>query len=221
MSTASDKMSGHVRRAALSRGHSHLELEWRVGHQQDTFRAGVDPKAWHRLKSCLDASPAFTGSTRVCTERIGGSKRRKVRFDAATGQWVEKERLADVLRHQSADGGRCPWAVRASLSTEVPCAPGDPDQLEYERHKERWSYSHACWSIDLTKVRSNLPSHLDNDTWSYEVEVELADPGMLLERTVEHLVEWGWRIAGEVCDMMVAPPPPLPPPPPRPPPPHP
>jgi hypothetical protein len=112
-----------------------------------------------------------------------------------------KKRIVD----EDKDSTDTPWGIRASLSLEEPCAPPTPAvHLKYERHKRRWSYTHRCWSIDLTQVRSNLPFNRDDDDDTFEVEVELTDQGMLLERTADHLVDWGWKIANELCELMVA-----------------
>lgn len=187
-------LTRHMRRAVTRYGHSCVELEWRIGHRQGSFRPGVGEEAWTRLKHALDASPAFEPTFKHSCERMGGATNIKCVDGTA---WVHKRRLADV------DVEERPWSVRASVSLEE---PGDPTMattvLQYERRKQRWSYRHRCWSIDLTRVRSNLPVHLDDYEDLFEVEIELVDPGMLFERPAAHLVEWGWRIAGEVCALM-------------------
>lgn len=187
----------HVASAVAKYGHDRLELEWRLGHRQGAFRPGVGAEAWARLQRALDASPAFQRTHKETREQLGDSS--GVRCVDGT-VWMHKKRLADVDSETDK-----PWSVRASVSLEVTEAhPPKGVQLKYERRKQRWSYRHMCWSIDLTKVCSNLPGNLDDDQETYEVEVELVDPGMLFERTVENLVEWGWKIVGDVCDLMSA-----------------
>lgn len=190
-------LSRHMRRAVTRYGHSCVELEWRIGHRQGSFRPGVGKEAWTRLKQALDASPAFESSFQHSCERMGGATNTKC-VDGTT--WVHKRRLADV------DVEERPWSVRASVSLEEPGEPvAASTVLKFERRKQRWSYRHRCWSIDLTQVRSNLPSHLDDYEDLFEVEIELVDPGMLFERPASHLVVWGWRLAGEVCALMAPP----------------
>lgn len=213
------QLAHHMRSAVTTYGHDRLELEWRIGHRQGTFRPGVPPDAWRRLQAALDASPAFQKSHTETCERMGDAPGMKciVSTTGATPDvWMHKKRLADVdvdPAPSSSPGAAQtglgnPWSVRASLSLEEvedgQQAPSSHASLafKYERRKQRWSYRYLCWSIDMTQVRSNLPSHLDADHDAFEVEIELVDQGMLFERTVEHLVGWGWRMADELCAIM-------------------
>lgn len=192
------KLAKDMRRAVATYGHDRVELEWRIGHRQGAFRPGVGRQMWTRLKDALDASPAFQKSQKTTLEKLGVAAGIKC-IEHADGShlWVHKKRLADE------DVDSRPWSVRGSVSLEeVETAPAEGVDLRYQRHKQRWSYRHRCWSIDLTQVRSNLPADLDDDQDIYEVEIELVDQGMLFERTVDHLVEWGWRMAREVCGLM-------------------
>lgn len=220
-----ERLVAALRSALGTYGHSRLELEWRLGHRQGQFRPGVGADAWRRLQTALDASPAFTKSFKETVERLSdvpGLKRIDCVSDGGGGgggnsAWMHKKRLADVDLDPSAASTR-PWSVRASVSLEE---AGDDVQasgleLRYERRKRRWSYRHECWSVDLTIVRSNLPSHLDDDEEAYEVEVELVDQGVLFEKTAEHVVAWGWGLVEDMMALMTSPaaaaaPPPPPP----------
>lgn len=195
----------HVRAAVSTYGHTRVELEWRLGHRQGQFRPGVGADAWKRLQAVLDGSPAFQSSFKESTELMGDAAGMKcIRDPSGNESWMHKKRLADV----DSDSDK-PWGVRASVSledTDSPAPPPHPGtQIKYERHKRRWSYRHACWSVDLTAVRSNLPSHLDEDEHTYEVEIELVDQGILFEKTVEHVVEWGYRLADDMMELMHVP----------------
>lgn len=175
-----------------------IELEWRIGHRQGAFRPGVGEEAWLRLQTALEASPAFSKRYVESVETMGDVKDMKC-IDGV--RWMRKQRLADVDRDPCSD---LPWSVRASLSLEEAMegnvAVGVP--RKYKRHKKRWSYVHMCWSIDLTRVSSNLPAHREDDKESFEVEIELVDPGIMFERPLSNIVEWGWKTANEVCDLM-------------------
>lgn len=190
-----------MRDAVATYGHDKIELEWRLGHKQGSFRPGVGADAWRRLQTALDASPAFTKTFKETVEKFGDAGGVKCIHDCVTGaeSWLHKKRLADVD-----DDGTGPWSVRASVSLEEAAdAPPQPvGQVKYERQKRRWSYRHACWSVDLTIVRSNLPSHLDEDRDAYEVEVELVDHDAMFERTMDNLVQWGWSLAADLCALM-------------------
>lgn len=186
----------HTRAAIAAYGHDHVELEWRLGHRQGSFRPGVGETAWSRLKDALDSSPAFQKSHSCSVERIGDGTKCVENADGSRA-WMHKKRLADVD-----DDPQGTWSMRVSVSFEDAAAVGDETKLKYERKKERWSYQHVCWSIDLTKVSSNLPAQLDEDRYTYEVEIELVDQGMMFERTLDHLVQWGFDIARDVCKIM-------------------
>lgn len=194
-------LKARVRSTVRTYGHARLELEWRLGHLQGTFRPGVGADAWRRLQHALDASPAFTKSFAETVEHMGdGAPGLKRIHDVATEEtsWMLKKRLADV----DADA-RGPWSVRASVSMEeAEPAPPSPPPLPYERRKQRWSYAHECWRVDLTRVRGNLPSQADEDRDTYEVELELADTGVLFERTLDWVLDWGWRVVDELCGLM-------------------
>ena len=113
-------------------------------------------------------------------------------------KWMHKKRLANV----DSDTNQGPWSIRASVSLEELDTTPAPIALKYSRNKRRWSYRHRCWSIDLTRVQSNLPNDLDSDQDVYEIEVELVDPGILFQRSLDNVVVWGWQIAQDMCGLM-------------------
>ena len=191
------QLTTHMKECIRQHGHDRLELEWRLGHRHDRFRPGVGAAAWERLKNALDASPAFSKTFAETTEKMGKMDGIKCICPRdAPPTWMRKQRLADV----DEDLPGHPWSVRASVSLEQPM--GRAALSQYERHKRRWSYAHRCWRVDLTSVVSNLPAHQDDDRESFEVEIELADQDVLYERPVDHIVEWGWQMVSEICDLM-------------------
>ena len=192
-----------VRSTVSKHGLDALELEWRLGHSMGTFRPGVSEAAWERLRAKLDASPAFAMRYVETHEGIAdGVRRSEAVVDGSAPPsvtWVHKKRVADY--DSASDVG--PWSVRASVSAELQHAAPPRFQATYERHKRRWSYRHDCWSVDLTRVRGNGPNHLDADSDVYEVEIELGDREVLLDRPLDHIVRWGRQMAGEVCALML------------------
>ncbi|KAL4854697.1 hypothetical protein ACK3TF_004629 [Chlorella vulgaris] len=176
-------------------GHEPLELEWRIGHMQGHFRPGVSEDAWERLRAKLDASPAFSKSYIETKESLGDSFKR-IEAPGRTVLMVKK-RVADY--DVAAVSG--PWTIRTSLCYEAVTTASCPTR--FERHKRRWSYRHMCWSVDLTRVRGNLPDQLDSDSDICEVELELLDKDVLLERPLAHVLEWGAQIAAELCGLML------------------
>ena len=199
-------------RGALHRfGRERLELEFRLGHRdaKNGFRAGVAQEGWQRLKRTLDESAGWTRTHAVTVEQITGSGSKLItRHDDAAAaaddrqRWVHKRRLFD----EDTDVRGSPWCVRGSLSLEEP-EPASPaaaaanGPFRYERRKERWSYRHRCWCVDMTRAVGNLPANLDDDRETYEVELELADTDELLVRPLDNLVDWGARVARDLCAM--------------------
>jgi hypothetical protein len=59
--------------------------------------------------------------------------------------------------------------------------------------------------VDLTRVQGNTPNQLDADADVFEVEIELIDRDMLLERPLDSVVAWGNQISAEVCQLMSSP----------------
>lgn len=202
-----------VAQALKTYGHQRLELEFRLGQRgAGGFVPGVTQAAWEALKAALDEScgegRAFRLVTSDTRELIAGDGTgAKYVMDSAGGAapfWMHKKRLWDLDR----DTGT-PWCCRASASLEVVDAPRredaprrPPASHRFERHKQRWSYRHRCWSLDLTRVASNLPHQLDNDDVSYEVELELVDTSELFARTLPNLLEWAHTMVADVCAMM-------------------
>lgn len=199
-------------RASLARvlrtyGRERLELEYRLGHRTaGKFVPGVSEAGWERLKARLDRpSPALdrvvVTDTRelICDDGSGGKY--VVDSNGGKGYWMHKKRLSDA--DFATD---FPWSCRVSMSLEVVDPPErqqpPPAGHRFERHKRRWSYHYACWSVDLTRVISNLPHQLDNDDVSYEVEIELRDTAELFTRAADNLLEWGWSIARDMCEIM-------------------
>lgn len=189
----------HMRRAVTTYGHDRIELEWRLGHRQGNFRPGVGTDAWRRLQHALDTSPHFQKTFVETVEKLGDVPGVKCIHHVASQEdvWMHKKRLADVDAESDSA-----WSIRASVSLEELEEHPAPGQLKYERRKRRWSYRHKCWSIDLTQVCSNLPHDLDEDRETHEVEVELVDQGVLFERPVAYIVEWGWDLARDMCAIM-------------------
>lgn len=196
-------VSASLRGILRTYGHRRLELEFRLGHRTGgRFVPGVSETAWTALKQTLDASKSFAvteSATRELISDDGSGGKYVVPADGAA-YWMHKKRLLDV----DTDTGT-PWCCRTSVSLEEVDRPGGqtaPARHKFERHKQRWSYRYRCWSVDLTRVASNLPHQLDNDAMSYEVEIELADTSELFTRTRDAVLEWGWKLVGDVCGIM-------------------
>jgi len=194
-------------------GRDRLELEFRLGQRSGgKFVPGVSEDGWQRLKDQLDASSAMTCEASTTRELIPGNDGAKYVVPCAPPGadqpakpfWMHKKRLQDI----DGDTRHAPWSCRASMSLEVvdrPAARQAPQDCKFERHKQRWSYTYKCWSIDLTRVMSNLPHQLDNDAVSFEVEIELVDTSEFFARPMEDIVRWGLRLVDDMCRMLAPP----------------
>lgn len=192
-------------------GRHRLELEFRLGQRIcGKFVPGVSEEGWHRLKTKLDESPDLTASHTNVRELIPGDNANPgakyvvdILNPTAPAYWMHKKRLRDFDMDPDRHG---PWGCRASLSLEVVDPPEaqkpPPVGCKFERHKQRWSYAYRCWSFDLTKVASNLPHQQDNDTVSYEVEIELVHTAEFFTRPVPEVLEWGLRLVDDCCGML-------------------
>lgn len=199
-------------RAALAQvlrtyGHDRLELEFRLGMRGGgAFVPGVSEARWEALKAQLDAGSLGAGVVVTDTRELisddgSGGKYVVDCTGARPGYWMHKKRL-----HNADFDTDSPWSCRTSMSLEV-VDPADaarplPTAHRFERHKQRWSYPWKCWSIDLTRVVSNLPHQLDNDGVSYEVEIELRDPAALFTRTTDDVLRWGWQLVTDMCGLL-------------------
>jgi hypothetical protein len=188
-------------------GRDRLEFEYRLGQRvAGRFVPGITEACWTSVKDALDASPAFqqplvTDTTELMSDDGSFGKYVCDASDASKSHWVHKQRLNDV------DVDTCStWTCRASTSLEAAGDPhaGPPAAHKYARHKKRWSYAFRCWSVDLTRVASNLPHQLDNDGISYELEIELRDTTELFSRPLGDVIDWGWRLITEMCQLMTA-----------------
>lgn len=186
-------------------GHERVELEFRLGHRLGgRFVPGVTEPAWRALKAKLDASKAFEVVVVNTRELLSddGSGGKYVVPQAAKPHWMHKTRLLD----HDVDTDEGPWCCRTSVSLEVVEPPErqapPPKSHKFERVKERYSYKHRCWSLDLTRVVSNLPHQLDSEDATYEIELELADTSELFVRTLDNVLDWAWIMVCDMCAFM-------------------
>lgn len=90
------------------------------------------------------------------------------------------------------------FQVRCSIAIEKQ-VPLRVVNSRLTRRKQRRRYVYKCWAFDLTEVVSNT----DVDTEeTYEVELELLDTGMLFERTMDSLAEWGLLLTEDMVRML-------------------
>ncbi|KAG7088212.1 hypothetical protein E1B28_012229 [Marasmius oreades] len=107
-----------------------------------------------------------------------GRDRIRVTKEEKTGNILEsirKVRLGDLNIYspkRNAD-----WRVSVSLEVEVPQPMGKP---AHTRRKDRLSYTHEEFSIDLTQVTATVSSGVSKAEVLHELELEIARPELLL-----------------------------------------
>ena len=185
-------------------GHIGLELEFRLGHAlPNHFSPNVGRDQFHNLKKKLDASTSFNRVLDIETvEKIGDVKHvtTLAMSDAGTHTppppsfCMTKNKVfqKDVVAENT------PYTIRCSLSVER-IVPLKAVNSKCTRHKKRRRYIYKCWAFDLTEVVSN--TDIDTEE-TYEVEIELLDTGMLFERTMDSLVDWGLVLVNDVLGML-------------------
>jgi len=198
-----DTLVESYRRAVREHGHTRVELEFRFGKDRNgTFAPGVSRAEFEALEKLLDASPKFVKTTKDTLERLNGTDVRFIVTDGneAAGVWQYKKKLSALTEKP----GKGALSIRAALAlegTEGQAPPPGAPPFSYHRLKKRTSYRHACWSVDLTRVTSNLPNQFDSDEELYEVEVEFVGHGMLFAYTFDYIVRWGYQLMSELRDV--------------------
>lgn len=212
---AATKIAENLWKISNQHGHRGVELEFRLGHRLPggTFSSNVRREAFAKVTETLKASKTWTDVYEIHTIDMihggpAGGKHITTTLHTKNGQdlpvpppaWQTKSKLPPV---DFEFGGDCPFVGRASVAVEhFAPAPHDSPPTTARRIKHRTRYVWKCWAFDLTRVQSTLPGDLDNDEASYEIEIELVDTGMMFERTMDSLAEWGLALIGDVVKMV-------------------
>ncbi|KAG8904789.1 mRNA-capping enzyme subunit beta [Tulasnella sp. 403] len=112
-----------------------------------------------------------------------GSGKIRVTTDAKTGEvkeCVQKTRIADLNIYSPKR--KLDWRVSVSTETPVPLPPSGSAAL-YTRRKDRLSYTHQSFKVDLTQVTPSNPGSAAPSEQLHELEIEFADSNELM-RTV-------------------------------------
>lgn len=184
-------------------GHKNVELEFRLGRVvNNNYIAGVPKATFDALLRLLERSPAFSKKECTTLEKLNGTDARFIieNGDEANGRWCYKKKVF------SSTGSGKDLVPRASISLEghdhTPPPPGSLP-FKYHRLKKRTSFTHECWTVDMTRVTSNLPGQFDNDEEIYEVEIELTGVDAFFVYTLDHLVTWGLHFMTELQEHLV------------------
>jgi hypothetical protein len=186
-------------------GHVGFELEFRVGHalQGGHFSPNVGRQNFQKLRQKMDASSKFSRVVDIETiERIAGIKHvTTLSFaDSAQGQCPLPPSycMTKTKVFQKDLPTETPYTLRCGMAMEktVPLAQV---ASKLTRHKKRRRYVWKCWAFDLTEVSSN--GDLDSEE-TFEVEIELLDPEMLFQCTMDSLADWGLVLCREMIGML-------------------
>ena len=191
--------------AAHTHGHAGLELEFRLGHALPGghFSPNVGKEQFQRLMTKLDSSIAFGTITDIVTiDRIGTAKHVTTTSLTVDGTVSEVPPPYCMTKSKifqlDSTLDECPYTIRTSLAIEK-IVPDHDVGARFTRRKTRRRYALANWAFDLTRVVSNID--LDTEE-TYEVEIELTDPGLLFERTAPHVASWGLDLVRDAVRML-------------------
>ncbi|KAK9897858.1 mRNA triphosphatase CET1 [Cystobasidium minutum MCA 4210] len=122
---------------------------------------------------------SFYHSTRAIPGGSAGKTKVRVTRDQATGQIKANDPSASVMKSRIADmnvySPKRGFDFRISVSVEEP-VPIPTSKPTHERWKDRVSYRHQAFQIDLTQVRSS-----ENKEVLHELEIEFSDMPLLMQ----------------------------------------
>lgn len=211
------EIAGQLWNAAHDHGHTGLELEFRLGQilPGNYFSANVGKDNFNTLKSKLDAATFERVVDVETVETIHNTLKQSLKH--AVNQSLKHVSTLSICDPQNNEQPPPPpycmtktkvyqtdfnagnFAARCAIAIERP-VPLRVVSSRFVRSKKRRRYIYRCWAFDLTEVVSNA----DVDTEeTYEVEVELLDPGILFERTMDSVVEWGTMLVNDLAKLMV------------------
>ena len=187
---------------ANTHGHSGLELEFRLGHALAQFTPNVGKAQFTKLKQKLDASPAFKKMDIETIEKIGEVKHvttvsildENIPNPPPPSFCMTKTRVSQTDYPCT----NSPYTMRVSMALER-IVPLRSVHSRLTRHKKRCRYIRNGWAIDLTEVVSN--GDVDTEE-SFEVEIELLDTGVLFEKTMEYVVDYGLMLVNDVLGLL-------------------
>lgn len=199
------EIAGQLWNAAHDHGHTGLELEFRLGQilPGNYFSANVGKDNFNKLKSKLDAATFERVVDVETVETIQNTLKHVSTLSICDPQNNEQPPpppycMTKTKVYQT-DFNAGNFAARCAIAIERP-VPLRVVSSRFVRSKKRRRYIYRCWAFDLTEVVSNA----DVDTEeTYEVEVELLDPGILFERTMDSVVEWGTMLVNDLAKLMV------------------
>jgi len=163
----------------------HMEIEFRAGtFRKKQFIPGVSPPLYDAIHTKLQKGMTFT--TEHITETIHG--------DYRVRQGGGALRKVKLFSQDFPDQGS-----RLSVASEAEVPLIDhftrySNGHTFKRQKDRTTFQvpGGIWKIDMTKVLSLKDK--DEDRYTYEIEVELADHAMLLIVPIQVLLEEGMQI---------------------------
>lgn len=181
-----------------------VELEFRLGRiiklrQQERFEPDIGQKRWNTIWQALSAYRQWDWILgESCTDYYMPNGDRITWHDDDRWSSMKKTRCTDV--DIATDG---PFDVRISVSLEVPGQKPvyGAQGSSYWRQKQRVSFRHRMWSIDLTRVVSSKSTDSDNAE-CYELELELADKTALSKFPLAYLLHFGLLMVEDMFNLV-------------------
>lgn len=191
---------------ANQHGHKGLEMEFRFGHvlPGGHFSTNIGKTAFETLRATFDAIQTFERVINVETiEKIADVKHvttlgileNKTVQPPPPPFCMTKRRVFQKEFELHSDS---PYTIRANIAIEK-VVPLRTVISKLTRHKRRRRYVYKCWAYDFTEVVSNGDIDMEE---SYEIELELLDPGVLFEKTMDYVLDWGLGLVGDMVKIL-------------------
>jgi hypothetical protein len=202
-----DAVVSGLRTAISTYGLDGVELEFRVGHTLagGHFVSTVSKAHWTILCDALarqqPSSPGPPGVRIETIEKIDEVKHvTTVRYGDDPPPPPYCMTKTKVFQIDGDSTGETPYTLRAGIALERIVKYTEVSHPKITRHKRRWRFTRLPWVFDMTEVTSN--ADLDAEE-SYEVELELFDPGILYEEPMEKVVRDGVALLTDLVRAIV------------------
>lgn len=159
-----------------------VEIEMRLGRRAGAgFDTNVGKVSFTKAFNALSAYQGWEEKkhSKHAIYYFDGGKRLQIDEASDEEVGVVKKRLAveDFVLEKR------PLDVRLGISTETPFV-FDGQTANEEKTKERWSFVRKNLSIDLTILKGDPNDKDAEDDCSYQIELEILDPGKTQEELV-------------------------------------
>lgn len=143
-----------------------LEMEIRIGYieEDDSFTTDIGENFFEKIKKTLEKTPIWNNKKSIIENNLFSNGLRMSVDEEGNETVIVKKKLCTLDFTFSGT----PFDIRISFSTEnnVSIEEFNKDNINYQRHKKRDSFTYKCWDYDVTIVTSE-------EEVNYEIELEI------------------------------------------------